>query len=72
MRLKLLLTKQFAEIKNALRQNRDLELLDEAIEELQSGHVLAAKFKDHALNGNYTGFRECYVRPNWLLGLCHK
>ncbi|WP_278515161.1 type II toxin-antitoxin system YafQ family toxin [Succinivibrio dextrinosolvens] len=23
--------------------------------------------KDHALNGNWKGFRECHIQPDWLL-----
>ena len=23
--------------------------------------------RDHALTGDYIGFRECHIRPDWLL-----
>lgn len=23
--------------------------------------------KDHQLTGNYSGYRECHILPNWLL-----
>ena len=26
-----------------------------------------AKKRGHALSGDYTGFRECHIQPNWLL-----
>ena len=35
--------------------------------------VLSNRFKkdlknrDHALTGDYIGFRECHIRPDWLL-----
>lgn len=28
---------------------------------------LPAKYRDHALTGNYIGFRECHIAPDWLL-----
>ena len=29
--------------------------------------LLPAKYRDHALSGNYAGFRECHILPDWLL-----
>ena len=31
------------------------------------GKTLEAKYKDHALTGNYKGYRECHIQPDWLL-----
>ena len=28
---------------------------------------LPEKYKDHALSNNWAGFRECHIRPDWLL-----
>jgi mRNA interferase YafQ len=28
---------------------------------------LPEKYKDHQLKGRFADFRECHVRPNWLL-----
>ena len=28
---------------------------------------LDEKYRDHALQGKYKGFRECHVEPDWLL-----
>ncbi|MDR0206759.1 MAG: type II toxin-antitoxin system YafQ family toxin [Bacteroidales bacterium] len=28
---------------------------------------LPEKYKDHQLKGRFAEFRECHVRPNWLL-----
>ena len=28
---------------------------------------LPEQFKDHNLSGNYNGFRECHIAPDWLL-----
>ncbi len=28
---------------------------------------LDEKYKDHPLSGNYKGYRECHIQPDWLL-----
>ena len=28
---------------------------------------LEAKYRDHALVGNWSGYRECHIAPDWLL-----
>jgi mRNA interferase YafQ len=37
------------------------------IDELLAEKNLDPKYKDHPLTGDYTGFRECHILPNWLL-----
>ena len=34
---------------------------------LAAEQKLDEKHRDHALTGNYRGFRECHVEPDWLL-----
>lgn len=34
---------------------------------LVSGNPLPEKYRDHNLSGNYIGFRECHINPDWLL-----
>ena len=56
---------------------RDLELmkcrnlpkseLDEVVKMLSEEQPLLPKHKDHALKGNFAGYRECHIRPDWLL-----
>ena len=56
---------------------RDLELLkrrklpkselDEVVKLLIQEQPLPPKHKDHALKGDFAGYRECHIRPNWLL-----
>ena len=42
-------------------------LLDDVILTLLEQKPLVPKHRDHALTGNFTGFRECHVLPDWLL-----
>ena len=32
--------------------------------------MLALKYRDHALTGDYIGYRECHIQPDWLLIYC--
>lgn len=53
--------------KLAIRRNLPVEKLDWAVKQLAAGNVLPPQFHDHALSGNWTGFRECHITPDWLL-----
>lgn len=55
------------DLKLAKKRGYKLELLEEVLEILQNEEVLPAKFKDHPLIGQYAGFRECHIQPDWLL-----
>jgi len=55
------------DIKRIQRQGLDLSLLDSVVYMILEGKQLAAKYKDHALTGDYVGQRECHIRPDWLL-----
>ncbi len=35
-----------------------------------AGTSLAEQYHDHALVGDFAGFRECHVTPDWLLIYC--
>lgn len=37
------------------------------VETLSKDELLAEKHRDHALSGNYQDFRECHIKPDWLL-----
>ena len=53
--------------KRAKKRGLNLQLLDDVVDELRQRHKLAAKYRDHALHGNWEGFRECHIQPDWLL-----
>lgn len=66
--LEIVLSNQFKkDLKLAQKRGCDLELLNSVVETLASGKPLAEKFRDHNLVGEYSGFRECHIQPNWLL-----
>lgn len=49
------------------KRGLDCTLLEAVIDTLLAEEPLAAKHKDHALSGDYAGFRECHILPDWLL-----
>jgi len=61
-------TNQFKrDVKRIQKQNKDTEKLKIVIAKLAAGEALDEKFKDHALQGDYVGTRDCHVNPDWLL-----
>ena len=51
----------------AARRSQDLQLLKDIILTLANGLPLPEKNRDHALTGDWLGFRECHITPDWLL-----
>ena len=49
------------------KQGKDISLLKSVIDDLLDEKVLDEKYQDHPLAGNYIGFRECHIQPDWLL-----
>ena len=46
---------------------KDKELFAEVSLKLANNEILEPKYQDHALKGEYVGFRECHLKPNLLL-----
>lgn len=59
-----LFKKDFKRIK---KRGYDISRLEKIIELLANEVPLPEQFKDHNLSGNYNGFRECHIAPDWLL-----
>lgn len=61
-------TTQFKkDYKVAVKRGFDTAPLKKVIALLASGEQLESKYHDHSLSGNYSGYRECHVKPDWLL-----
>ena len=56
--------KDFKKIK---KRGYDISRLEKIVELLANDVPLPEQFKDHNLSGNYNGFRECHIAPDWLL-----
>lgn len=59
-----LFKKAFKRIK---KRGYDISRLEKIVELLANEVPLPEQFKDHNLSGNYNGFRECHIAPDWLL-----
>ena len=55
------------DMKLVQKRGYDQRLIFEVIELLANGMKLDEKYKDHLLTGDYGGFRECHITPDWLL-----
>ncbi len=55
------------DLKRVHKRGYDIGLLTTVIKTLAAGEPLPESNHDHALSGNYTGFRECHITPDWLL-----
>lgn len=61
-------TTQFKrDYKLAMKRGLDISLLEDVIATLAMGESLPEKNKDHLLSGNWIGYRECHILPDWLL-----
>lgn len=49
------------------KRGLDMAAIDSVIDTLMQGKQLAEKYRDHALTGCWAGFRECHIKPDWLL-----
>ncbi len=49
------------------KRGLDLTALDEVVDLLRQGRQLDEKYRDHGLSGSFVGFRECHIKPDWLL-----
>jgi len=55
------------DVKRVLRQGFDVSTLEAVVEALVSQQPLAEHYRDHALFGNWKGYRECHLQSDWLL-----
>ena len=45
----------------------DISLIDRAIQLLSETGTLPPEYKNHKLTGQWEGFRECHIKPDWLM-----
>ena len=68
MMLDVVLSNRFKkDLKLAAKRGLDLAELETVVNRLAAQQPLPDKNRDHTLTGDYIGFRECHIRPDWLL-----
>jgi mRNA interferase YafQ len=62
-------TKKFdKDLKRISHERKLIEEIKKVVDLLSANDdPLSAKYNDHQLKGKYAAFRECHVRPDWLL-----
>lgn len=55
------------DLKRVKKRGYNLSLLNEVVAQLADGKPLHEKHKDHPLTGNWKGFRDCHITPDWIL-----
>ena len=62
-------TTQFKkDFKRVSKQNIDFrDTFIEVVQMLCNAQPLPERFQDHPLSGNYTGYRDCHIRPDLVL-----
>jgi mRNA interferase YafQ len=60
-------TKFKQDVERQKRRGKELDKLRTIIESLCHRLPLDPKHKDHALTGEWKGWRDCHVEPDWVL-----
>lgn len=55
------------DIEIAKKRHYDMSLFKEVIIKLAKLEKLDVKYKDHALSGKWKGYRDCHIKPDWIL-----
>jgi mRNA interferase YafQ len=62
------LTHQFIRDRRLMKKrNKDTNKLDELMLLLTDEEPLPTKHREHPLHGNFEGYTECHIEPDWLL-----
>jgi mRNA interferase YafQ len=51
----------------AKRRGKDMEKLKRVLSRLIEGSPLPREYADHPLRGNWSGWRDLHVEPDWVL-----
>ncbi len=55
------------DVKLAQRRGKDMEKLKLALSRLIESSPLPREYADHALRGNWRGWRDLHIEPDWVL-----
>jgi len=61
-------TNQFKkDVKKARKRRKDMDKLKTLLSLLIHQEPLPAAYQDHPLRGNWKGYRDAHIEPDWLL-----
>lgn len=57
------------DVKKLKKAHYNLDLMYEAIDHIikNNSDILKSRYRDHALKGNWQGYRELHIQGDWLL-----
>jgi mRNA interferase YafQ len=55
------------DVRRAARRGKDISKLRELILLLVADAPLPERYRDHPLRGNWKGYRDAHIEPDWLL-----
>ena len=55
------------DLRRMRRRGKDIDSLKAVVRQLVQEQPLAERCRDHPLIGDWSGYRECHVEPDWLL-----
>ncbi|GHU59085.1 hypothetical protein FACS189444_3780 [Spirochaetia bacterium] len=60
-------SKMKKDVRRCKKRGLDLDKLKTITDTLCAGIPLAPQHRDHALSGDWAGYRECHIENDWLL-----
>ena len=54
------------DVRRAQKRGKDAAKLRQVISLLLAGEPLPDQYKDHPLRGNWKGYRDAHLEPDWL------
>ena len=54
------------QLKTLRKRGYDMKLFKEVVGMLIDGKKLPAKYRDHPLQGDKRGFRDCHIKGDWV------
>ncbi len=55
------------DLRRMKRRGKDLEKLKSVVRLLVEEQLLPERHRDHNLVGDWSGYRDCHIEPDWLL-----
>ncbi len=66
--LNIVLSNRFKkDLKLLAKRGCNLKKLNNVVDRIAAGEKLEQKYRVHELIGNYAGYMECHIEPDWLL-----
>lgn len=55
------------DLRKCHKRGKNIGKIETVILTLVTGNELKARYRPHLLSGNWAGYSECHIEPDWLL-----